>query len=173
MNLFTNENYKIEIKTSEAMKIIKPKLWEHYASDFNQIAFDSGYLTMDIEEKKYFLKIPNQEIRNCFSDMIKNCMFNVETYSNLMENLIFLNFKEFFDKLEKITFANGMILNLIEINEESRNQANYEAFLHQACSIALYEMLIESKDSKDIIDFDFLNEEALENGRLDTFFKIK
>jgi len=139
-------------------EMIKPKRWEKFLSDPYQIAFDSGHLTYSKENGKYFLKIPNQEIRMDFSTMINTFMIKNKTYDSMMEFLLEGNFKDFFDTLEKITFKNKSILNLKDRNEAAKDQANYEVFLHQACSIALKEMLLDSKKRERIMDFKFLNE---------------
>lgn len=164
LQFFINENYLIPIDKDQ---MIKKKEWYVFLNDIYQIAFDSGHLTYTSENGKHFLKVPNQEMRIDFENMVKSyliCDGDDSTYQIMIENLKNLNFQNFFINLEKITFTTGSILNLKRRKEGITEQLNYEVFLHQACSIAIKEMLIVSKQRKNIIDFEFLNEKSPAEG---------
>ena len=147
--------------------MITKKEWWIFLDDYCQIAFDSGHLTYAMKEGNYFLRIPNEEMRIDFSNMIKNYML-AQNQKNIYQNMIIsLNgkkFKGFFMNLEDVAFQNGKILNLKERFDGINDQLNYEVFLHQCCSIAIKEMLIDSKNKKLINSFEFVNEKQLSEG---------
>lgn len=144
----------------EKTSMITPQNWLNVKNDFYQIAFDAGYLTYSFAKEKCFLKIPNQEIRNDFSKMIKTHMFSdCCSYTSLLQLFIAENFGEFFKNLELFVFQKNSILNLKDRAKESLvDRINYEVFLQQACSIAFKEMLIDNKSNRKIDDFRFENE---------------
>ena len=118
---------------TEKNSMITPQNWLSFKNDFYQIAFDAGYLTYSFENQNCFLKIPNQEIRNDFSKLIKTQMLNdCCSYKYLLQLFINENFEEFFKNLDLLVFHKNSILNLKDRMNESIDQTNYEVFLHQA-----------------------------------------
>lgn len=161
-----NEDYMISIEKND---MITRKEWSDFMDDFYQIAFDSGHLTYAMKDGKYFLKIPNEEMRIDFSIMIQKYLLKQKKASVYRDMISFLeknNFKDFFKNLELVTFENKSILNLKERLDGIQDQINYEIFLHQACSIAIKEMLISSKKDNLISFFEFLNEKSPAEGRI-------
>ncbi len=163
-----NEENKIPIKINEFMK---PKRWEALKNDFLQISFDAGHLTLDKQKDNFFLKATNEEMRESFSELIKEFFFNNENYDSLLKTLIEFDFKNFFNFLEKIVFQNKSILNLKDRDKENKDQADYEVFLHQACSIVLKEMAIYAKKNSLIMDYEFYNEKVLNTSEGNEVFK--
>ena len=165
LQLILQENEKTIVEKGE---MITKKEWKVFLDDFRQIAFDSGYLTIFLENGNTFLKIPNQEMRNALIEAInEQILGNLKknSYESMVFSLQDEKFAQFFLELEQITFQEGKILNLKERMEEVKDQANYEVFLHQACSLAIKEMLIYSKHSKIIEDFEFKNEKTPSKGK--------
>ena len=160
LQIVLEKNYPIPIEKNDM--IIK-KDWVYFLDDICQIAFDSGHLTYAIKDGKYFLKIPNEEMRFDFSEMIKMHLL-VENDTSNYEKMIFSlekkDFKRFFTLLENVTYKNKSILNLKDRLDGIQDQLNYEVFLHQACSIAIKEMLISSKINNLICYFEFLNKKS-------------
>ena len=160
-----DDNFKMMIEEEE---MIQKKEWKLFLKDFNQIAFDAGHLTYSKENGEFYLKIPNQEMRINFSKMIDEYMLTSSepTYKTMIFSLLNERFKDFFEFLDQITFQNKFILNLKNLTFEARDQANYEVFLHQACSIAIKVMLIHEKKEKLITDFGFFNEKVISGGKI-------
>ena len=140
-----DEEKKIPI---DIQKFMEPKPWNIFRNDFNQIAFDAGHLTLEKIGNNFFLKATNQEMRENFSKLINEHFFKNQNYDTLFHNFEKHDLRGFFNSLESIVFQNKSILNLKDRNPESLKQAKYEVFLHQACSIAILEMLIYAKDKK-------------------------
>ena len=166
-----NENYMIPIGKND---MITRKEWSDFLDNFYQIAFDSGHLTYAMKDGKYFLKIPNEEMRIDFSVMIQKYLMakkQTSIYNDMISFLEKKDFKGFFQNLELVTFENKSILNLKEKLDGIQDQINYEVFLHQACSIAIKEMLINSKNGNMISFFEFINEKSPAEGTLHKTFK--
>ena len=153
-----NEKQMIPIDIQE---FINAKNWEVFQNDFYQIALDAGHLTFGKIGNQYFLKVPNEEMRENFSSLINTFFFKNANYNSLYTTLVSLDFENFFKTLDTIVFQNGSIMNLKDRIIEGIDQANYEIFLHQACSIAVKEMLIYLKKTLKISEYQFENEKVM------------
>ena len=174
LQLILQKKEKLKVENED---MIEKKEWKVFLKDFKQIAFDSGFLTFFLENGQSFLKIPNQEMRNeilaRISELILEKLDGAATYKQLIKSILQEHFTEFFYQLDKIIFQNGKILNLKDRMEGVKDQESYEVFLHQACSIAIKEMLTYSKRKGIIDDFNFSNEQVPCKGKKQFQFKKK
>ena len=88
------------------------KNWEILQNDFFQIALDAGHLTFTKIDDKYFLKVPNEEMRQDFSKLINTFFFKNANYDSLYATLVSLDFEKNFKTVNTIVFQNKSILNL-------------------------------------------------------------
>ena len=100
-------------------------------------------------------------MRQDFSKLINTFFFKNANCDGLYATLVSLDFEQFFKTVNTIVFQNKSILNLKDRRSESLDQANYKIFLHQACSIAVKEMLIFAKNDMKILEYQFAIEKVV------------
>ena len=163
--MMDNRNFKLDVKEKEFKA---PKEWKVLQKDFKQMCFDSGYLTIsDMVVKEDInvinLKIPNVEIFDSFQELLRMFLITNDKFGYILSDLKTRKFKKFLQNLEKSAFEDKTFLNFGDKEEDVKDDANYEIFLHQLLTMTLRLALKTELKKGFIKDYIIENEKALKN----------
>ena len=119
--MMRDRDFRLKLKENN---LNSPKEWKALMTDFTQMCFDTGYLTIDknchnsklqaeelnlknqskSSDNEFYLKVPNQETFKSFQKVLKDILAGVDQLGSIVESLKMNNFREFLMNIETVAF---------------------------------------------------------------------